>query len=454
MTLKKKLQIFVSSTYSDLMKERQAAVQAILTAGHIPAGMELFAAADQSQMEVIKRWIDESDVFFLLLGGRYGSIDPVTKKSYVQLEYEYAQEKGKPFFAALIDEDYSQKRVKSRGLEVYETDNPQQLKDFRKTLLTKLVKFWRDPKDIELAVLRTLSEFARRDDLVGWIPADQAVNTGALAEEIARLAKENASLREQISKRGTESPFVSGVTFDEMFQLLVRHRIDPTQVSAETLEVLKNVAKAFQHSEPALLHFYWLCRAALKERSSVCRKSPESHYYLKELRAYKLLNEHVTPGGVDISSHVCTEYTLSEEGRSFLFRLMLIPGGQEADEYQFPRKMALNRELRAIDLRQDAFLGSVIATEELGGSDWKDFPDAFQTLKHCATHPSAWASRITAIHALGSVWKEHPETLVILKALAKSQIEEVRLAAVQELRSGWKKDPDVRKLLDHPVKSR
>lgn len=36
---KKKLQVFVSSTYVDLKEERQAAVEAILNAGHIPAGM-------------------------------------------------------------------------------------------------------------------------------------------------------------------------------------------------------------------------------------------------------------------------------------------------------------------------------------------------------------------------------------------------------------------------------
>lgn len=59
MPQKKKLQVFVSSTYTDLLEERQAAVQAILTAGHIPAGMELFAAGDEAQMDVIKRWIDD-----------------------------------------------------------------------------------------------------------------------------------------------------------------------------------------------------------------------------------------------------------------------------------------------------------------------------------------------------------------------------------------------------------
>lgn len=98
---RKKLQVFVSSTYDDLKKERQAAVEAILTAGHIPAGMELFTAGDESQMEVIKQWIDESDVYLLILGGRYGSIEPKSGKSYIHLEYEYAIEKGKPFFACV-----------------------------------------------------------------------------------------------------------------------------------------------------------------------------------------------------------------------------------------------------------------------------------------------------------------------------------------------------------------
>ncbi|WP_051007944.1 DUF4062 domain-containing protein [Psychroflexus torquis] len=67
----KKLQVFISSTFIDLIEERQAAVQAVLSCGHIPAGMELFTAGDESQMKVIKRWIEESDVYLLILGGRY-----------------------------------------------------------------------------------------------------------------------------------------------------------------------------------------------------------------------------------------------------------------------------------------------------------------------------------------------------------------------------------------------
>ena len=35
--MNKKLQVFVSSTYTDLKEERQAAVETILDADHIPA---------------------------------------------------------------------------------------------------------------------------------------------------------------------------------------------------------------------------------------------------------------------------------------------------------------------------------------------------------------------------------------------------------------------------------
>ena len=78
--MNKKLQVFISSTYTDLIEERQAAVEAILDAGHIPAGMELFKAGNDSQLKTIYKWIDESDVYMIILGGRYGSVESKSGK--------------------------------------------------------------------------------------------------------------------------------------------------------------------------------------------------------------------------------------------------------------------------------------------------------------------------------------------------------------------------------------
>src|SRR6476660_1470250 len=186
----RRLQVFVSSTYIDLREERQAAVEAVLMAGHVPAGMELFAAGDQSQMEVIRQWIADSDVFLLILGGRYGSIDPATGKSYVHLEYEHATSLGKPLFACVLDEGALEKRLREHGSEVIERSHPDKLELFRQQVLSKIVRFWSDAKDIKLAIHESLGNIARRSDLRGWIRGEHAVNTGPLAEELARLVKE------------------------------------------------------------------------------------------------------------------------------------------------------------------------------------------------------------------------------------------------------------------------
>ena len=217
--IRKKLQVFVSSTFSDLIKERQAAVEAILAAGHIPAGMELFTAGDESQMEVIKQWIDESDVYLLILGGRYGSVEPKTGKSYTHLEYEYALSKGKPLFACVINEKAIDPRVRAEGKMILELANPKKLEDFRTEVLTRMSKFWEDSKDIKITIAEKLSSLARREDLVGWVRPSTQSNLPAIADEMTRLSKENADLRGQIATSLREDR-INGLTFVELKSML------------------------------------------------------------------------------------------------------------------------------------------------------------------------------------------------------------------------------------------
>jgi len=112
--MNKKLQVFVSSTYTDLIAERQVAVEAILDAGHIPAGMELFKAG-KSQMKTIRKWIDDSDVYILILGGRYGSIEEETSLSYTELEYKYAISENMPVFAIVLNDSFLFTKASDNG---------------------------------------------------------------------------------------------------------------------------------------------------------------------------------------------------------------------------------------------------------------------------------------------------------------------------------------------------
>lgn len=237
---KRKLQVFVSSTYTDLKEERQAAVEAILNAGHIPAGMELFAAGDQSQWQVIQDWIRESDVYLLIIGGRYGSLEPITGKSYTHLEYEYALSQGMPFFAVVITDEKLADKAKEEGLDVVERENYKLLQEFKNLVKTKTVRFWNDLKDIKLAIHEALSQYSKREELIGWIPGNQGVNGAELAEEIARLGKENDKLRNKVEEYEALSEGAYGMSIDKFIKILEREEVplEPTGLGAKRVNWL------------------------------------------------------------------------------------------------------------------------------------------------------------------------------------------------------------------------
>ena len=227
-----KLQVFVSSTYLDLIPERQAAVEAILKSGNLPAGMELFTAGNKSQWEVIQRWIGESDVYMLILGGRYGTIEPSSGLSYTELEYDFAVTSGKPFFAVVIREETLEARIKEFGSSVMEKDHPDKLKAFREKVLSKMSSFFADHKDVKLAVLETVPQLSQEYELAGWVRATEMPDTKALADELSRLHAENKSLQENLAAKTSQleksKPATSTVEkeFSELFELFSTMMVD------------------------------------------------------------------------------------------------------------------------------------------------------------------------------------------------------------------------------------
>lgn len=170
-SMNKKLQVFVSSTYTDLIEERQAAVQAILDAGHIPAGMELFKAG-KSQMKTIQKWIDESDVYMLILGGRYGSIEEESGLSYTELEYKYALSKNMPVFAIVLEDSFLFIKAATKGKDaIFEKDNLDKYDAFKEFIKTNLVKFVKNIDQITINIHSQLNDILNDPDynLIGWI---------------------------------------------------------------------------------------------------------------------------------------------------------------------------------------------------------------------------------------------------------------------------------------------
>lgn len=221
--MKKKLQVFISSTFEDLKEERQVAVESVLNAGHIPAGMELFKSDDKSQKEIIKRWIDESDVYMLILGGRYGSIDEETGLSYTHWEYNYAGEVGKPRFAVVIDEGALEEKVKILGTSIMERANVSKYEDFKKDVLSKMCKFYTDTRDIKLTVLESLKEFESNEKLTGWISGKDVKGNEDIKEKYALLLEKYNDISEKLAalkEVKKEERLFDGIPFNELREIL------------------------------------------------------------------------------------------------------------------------------------------------------------------------------------------------------------------------------------------
>ncbi|MDQ0885911.1 hypothetical protein QFZ81_000999 [Paenibacillus sp. V4I9] len=254
--MRKKLQVFISSTFTDLIDERQIAVKAVLNSGHIPAGMELFTAGDESQKQIIKRWIDESDAYVLILGGRYGSIDKETGKSYTHWEYDYAGEAGKPRFAIVLSDNAIQNKVITVGLKnATEQNNPQLHKDFREGLLAaKLVSPVDDHKDIEISIFKSLREIEQRSDLSGWVSGKDVPNVKDLLEENAKLNRENGKLKSENVKlklKPEKVELYNGNTYEEVRSYLLNtfielpEIIDKNKGNASLLTLILNAHSRF-----------------------------------------------------------------------------------------------------------------------------------------------------------------------------------------------------------------
>lgn len=193
--MEKRYQIFVSSTYADLKQERQRVIQTLMELDCIPAGMELFPAADEEQWEFIKRVIDDCDYYLLIIGGRYGSTT-TAGVSYTEKEYDYAIDKGLKVIALLHD--------KPDEIPVGKSDIEPELRirlnAFReKVASNRLVKFWNKADDLPGLVALSISKTIKMFPAVGWVRAN-TVGNEELLSELNEIRKENNELKASLKE--------------------------------------------------------------------------------------------------------------------------------------------------------------------------------------------------------------------------------------------------------------
>lgn len=188
MVVEKREQVFISSTFRDLVYERRAVIQTLLEADCIPAGMELFPASDNEKFDLIKRVIDLCDYYVVIVGGRYGSVDAQEQLSYTEMEFEYAVKTKKPVLGFLHGDPG---KLAGEKLDL-DASHRKKLDAFRAKIEKKMVKYWHEPGDLPGQVALAIMQIRKSHPAEGWIRASQAMTPQVKAE----LAELRARVRE------------------------------------------------------------------------------------------------------------------------------------------------------------------------------------------------------------------------------------------------------------------
>ncbi len=201
--MEKRYQVFVSSTYADLKEERQHVIQALMEMDCIPAGMELFPAADEEQWDFIKRVIDDCDYYLLIIGGRYGSVTE-NGISYTEKEFDYAVENELKVIALIHGEPDDIPLGKSERDE----NLRHKLCNFRdKVMDGRVVKHWNTATEIPGLVALSMTKTIKMYPAIGWVRANNVANEEIFVE-LNELRKENLTLQKSLNDNQIQSELI------------------------------------------------------------------------------------------------------------------------------------------------------------------------------------------------------------------------------------------------------
>ncbi len=175
-------------------------MQALLELDCIPAGMELFPAANEDQWTLIKKVIDDCDYYIVIVAGRYGSLG-AEGTSCTEMEYKYALESGKPVIGFLHKDPGSLPANRCES----DPENRKKLENFRSFVQKKMCRFWESPADLGSQVSRSLVKLIKNSPGIGWVRGDLVPDQSA-AEEILHLKGEIEKLQEILESARTTAP--------------------------------------------------------------------------------------------------------------------------------------------------------------------------------------------------------------------------------------------------------
>jgi hypothetical protein len=137
-----------------------------------------------------------------------------------------------------------------------------------------------------------MADFSRRDDLIGWIPGNRAIDTGVVAEEMAILVRENAELRKLVSASQEAAQTYNGLTFRQLCNMLEREQLEIVPVDDPDDTRFVTFLQDHGGESPSLLDLIWLFRQRVLAPSIVHMDlEPNIRRFYNRLRYYGIVRQ-------------------------------------------------------------------------------------------------------------------------------------------------------------------
>jgi CheY-like chemotaxis protein len=181
------MKVFLSSTYEDLREYRAKAAQAIERLGQHGVRMEVFGARPADATDVSLNELEISDAFLGIYAHRYGYVPIGSSMSITEQEFAFAQQRRKPTFCFLIDEDFPW------APKLIEPEPGQsKLKMFKQRISSVVVRdSFTTPEDLAFKVASSLGRFLisrKVKEELESISAGNRVSTEKGRDQVSRRA--------------------------------------------------------------------------------------------------------------------------------------------------------------------------------------------------------------------------------------------------------------------------
>lgn len=162
-----KMKIFVSSTYLDLINERNKAISTIDRIGQAIA-MEKWFAKAEAPKELVLNKLKEFNALILILGSKYGSINEDEGISITEIEYNTAKTLGLPVFVFIKSNSKGNWKSEEKNEEVNKKINA-----FKNRLDSEVEKNYRrtfeTPQELSTEILGAIREYEIENGIIGNI---------------------------------------------------------------------------------------------------------------------------------------------------------------------------------------------------------------------------------------------------------------------------------------------